>query len=207
MPIRFSLIMICALGLATAHADSSEPDVLVKPCIECHGTAGVAVARGTPHLNGQLAPYLVEAMIQFRRHRRPSSVPEHIPTAYTDGQLATIAQYFSSAKAVRPKPEGIDGQRIEAGAAIHAKRCMECHPDNGRESDKDAPLMAAQDLDYLLAQTEAFRAGKRKFAFLMDEAYRDLAQDELASVAYFFASQDQLAPVTGKKRRKKPAAD
>lgn len=206
MPIRTLLIMLCAFGLVTAHADA-EPDALLKSCIECHGAAGVAIRRGTPHLNGQLAPYLVDAMTQFRRNRRPSSVTEHIPATYTEDQLATIAQYFSNAKAVRPKPEGMDVQRAEAGAAIYTKRCMECHPDNGRESDKDAPLLAAQDLDYLLAQTEAFRIGKRKFAFLMDEAYRDLSQAELASVAYFFASQDQLAPVTGKKRRKKPAAD
>ena len=51
--------------------------------------------------------------------------------------------------------------------------------------------MAAQNLDYLIEQAQAFVTGKRKFVFMMDDAFRGLKATELESVSHFFASQDQ----------------
>jgi cytochrome c553 len=77
---------------------------------------------------------------------------------------------------------------------------MDCHIDNGRGSDKDAPLLAGQELTFLIQQTLAFKSGVRKFPFMMDDAYRGLTADELSATAHFFAAQDANAPPPGKKK-------
>ena len=78
------------------------------------------------------------------------------------------------------------------GEALYKRRCADCHPNNGRESKRDAPLLAAQNLDYLMEQKRAFVSGKRQFVFLMDDAFRGLSLADLDSVAHFFASQEQF---------------
>lgn len=63
--------------------------------------------------------------------------------------------------------------------------------------------MAAQNLEYLTAQSKLFVTGKREFATMMDEGFRGLSEADLEAVAHYFASQDEVAPGGGKKRRKR----
>ena len=79
-------------------------------------------------------------------------------------------------------------------------------PSEQNGTDKDAPLMAAQALDYMQAQTRLFVSGKRKFGFLQDEAYKGLSSDDLDAAAHFFASQEQYGaakPAGGKKKQRR----
>jgi cytochrome c553 len=93
-----------------------------------------------------------------------------------------------------------DPELLAKGERVYANRCADCHLDNGRESDKDAPLMAAQDAAFLVAQSKLFKTGARKFPFMMDDAFRGLTDADLSAVAAFFAAQD---PVIEKRRRKR----
>ncbi|MBI4985824.1 MAG: hypothetical protein HZC24_10925 [Rhodocyclales bacterium] len=171
-----------------------------QPCDACHGANGVAGQAGTPHLNGQLPAFLGEAMRAYADGSRPTSVAQH--KTFPADAVAAMAQFYGAqTNAQRPR-QHTDAARVGRGEKIYGNRCVDCHGDSGRESDKDAPLVAAQDKEFLAAQTLLFKSGVRKFPFLMDDAYRGLADDDLTAVAEYFAAQEQFAPAGKKKRRR-----
>lgn len=197
---KFSMGVFLVMASAAWSADGAQ--VVQQKCASCHGEDGIGLAPGAPHLNGQLDTYLVEIMKKLQNGRLPTAVPNHIPAEFGVPELQAVASLYMASKAVRPKQE-TDPAKVAKGEEIYRARCADCHIDNGRDADKDAPLMAAQNLQYLLAQTDLFVTGKRKFGFLQDDAFKGLNHDELEAAAHFFASQEQLAPkVSGKRKRR-----
>lgn len=187
------------IGSAASHAQATASVGPADSCTECHGANGLGFKPGIPHLNGQPDSLLGNMINAYREDKRPTKVKMHrdIPAA----DVARLAKHYMDQKAQRPK-SATKPELVTRGEGLYLKRCADCHLDNGRDSDKEAPLTAAQDLDYLVAQTLAFKSGERKFPYLMDGAYRDLTDDDLTAIAHFFAAQDQLAPQTGRKRRR-----
>jgi cytochrome c553 len=190
-----------ALLFGTGAAGAQEKTVpeFISTCVDCHGADGIGREPDMPHLNGQPEALLIKMIEAFRSGARPPKVRIHreIPA----DNITPLARYYSQQKAQRPK-SATKAELVAAGEALYLKRCADCHVDNGRDSDKEAPLTAAQNLDYLVAQTLAFKTGARKFPFLMDGAYQDLSDADLTAIANFFAAQDQLAPQTGRKRKR-----
>lgn len=184
-------------GSTISCVQGAENTDITRNCNECHGTDGLGFKPGVPHLNGQ-PEHLLSSMINaFQQGKRPTKVKMHrdIP----DADAAPLAKHYSLQKAQRPK-SATNPDLVARGEAVYLKRCADCHVDNGRDSDKEAPLMAAQDLNYLIEQTLAFKTGLRKFPFLMDGAYKDLTDDDLTAAAHFFAAQEQEIQ---KKRRRR----
>lgn len=191
MSIRTTALMCGALFSGAVFAATPAVDVLTKPCAECHGVAGVSSVAKTPHLNSQLDTYLEEDIAALAKGGRVSAVPNHVPSTWTGPEIAAVAKFYAASKAARPV-QATDPQLVTQGQAIYQKHCAECHPGNGRQSDHDAPLMAGQDLEYIMEQTRLFVSGKRKFAFMMGDAFRGLSPADLDAVAHFFASQNQF---------------
>ena len=188
MTIRTSALILAALSSSVAYAQTVE--TLIKPCAQCHGESGVSVVPKTPHLNGQLSFYLQQEIGGLADKSRKTNVADHVPTTWTGAQIAAVSKFYAASKAVRPA-QPTDAQLVTQGEAVYQKRCADCHPNNGVDSDHDAPLMAGQEVNYLMEQTRAFVSGKRKFVFMMDDAFRGATPAELDSVAHFFASQAQ----------------
>lgn len=194
------LILFPAAILASAVFAS---DVAQQFCARCHGPDGVAVAPPTPHLNGQHAGYLGEAMLKLQRGRMPTGVAEHIPATLAAADLERLAEFYAGSKGVRPRQE-TDPEKVARGEQVYGSRCVNCHLDSGRDFEQEAPLLAAQSLPYLIEQNRLFASGKRKFAPRQDEAYKGLSERELEAVAHFFAAQEQLAAkVAGKKKQRR----
>jgi cytochrome c553 len=200
-PVLLNWLLAAALllGPAAAWAQEQPTTAPISTCIDCHGANGIAIDPATPHLNGQPAALLTNMMDSFRRGARPPKVRIHreIPAA----DVGPLASHYAQQKAQRPK-SATRPELVARGETLYQNRCADCHLDNGRESDKEAPLVAAQDVNYLITQTLAFKAGERKFPFLMDGSYRDLSDEDLTAIAHFFAAQDQVAPLTGRRRRR-----
>ena len=173
-----------------------------EDCADCHGADGLAAKSGIPHLNGQLLGYLEASIANFRNKSRPGVAFGHDPAGIDAARMTDILKRYSATKAVRPPSAAINPSLVARGETVYNNRCADCHPDNGRESERDSPLMAAQNVDYLIKQTALFVDGKRKFAFKMDDAFRGLSADDLTSVAHFFASQNQEPEPVKKKRRR-----
>lgn len=203
--MKFRRILPALLFLASAPLIAADGGALAEQhCARCHGSDGLATGPGLPHLNGQLETYLADAIGKLQKGRLPTTVANHIPAELSSSDLAAIAGHYAGIRAIRPKQE-VDLARLARGEEVYRNRCADCHPDNGREADKDAPLMAAQSLDYMLAQTRLFVSGKRKFGFLQDDAFKGLSSDDLDAAVHFFASQEQYGaakPVSKKKQRR-----
>jgi cytochrome c553 len=203
--IRRARLRTCLLTLsmlissAASHAQTPAGPSAIADCTECHGTEGLGFKPGIPHLNGQPEHLLTSMINAFQQGKRPTKVKMHrdIPP----GDVAPLARHYALQKAERPK-SATQAELVARGATLYQNRCADCHLDNGRDSDKEAPLTAAQDLNYLVAQTLAFKTGERKFPYLMDGAYRDLSDEDLKSIAHFFAAQDQVAPQQGRRRKR-----
>lgn len=193
------LTAMILFGSTAALAQGTQSANPVANCIECHGSDGIGTEPDFPHLNGMPEP-LLEAMIDaFRKSKRPPKVRIHREIPESD--VVPITKHYARQKAVRPKSE-TKPELVARGETLYLKRCADCHLDNGRDSDKEAPLTAAQSLPYLIAQTLAFKTGERKFPYLMDGAYRDLSDEDLTAIAHFFAAQDQVSPQQGRRRRR-----
>lgn len=192
-----------ALALAphlVGHADTL--DSALQICATCHGPNGVSSQPKTPHLNGQLPASFIDAMQTYAKGSRPTAIAEH-KTLAAD-QFDGAAKFYAAQKSFARPKSATDPAMVLKGEKIYLNRCMDCHLDNGRDSDKEAPLIAAQEVEFLVAQTLAFKTGARKFPFLMDDAYRGLSDEELASAAHYFSAQEQMAPpAVGKKKRAK----
>lgn len=191
--------MVLLFGSTASSVQGAETTEIIRNCSECHGTDGLGFKPGVPHINGQQEHLLTNMINAFQQGKRSTKVKDHrdIPVADT----AALAKHYAQQKATRPK-SATKPELVTRGEAIYLKSCADCHVDNGRDSDKEAPLMAAQDLTYLVAQTLAFKAGERKFPFLMDSAYKDLSEEDLTAAAHFFAAQDQVAPQQSRRRRR-----
>lgn len=184
-------------GSAASNVQGAEGADITSNCNECHGTDGLGFKPGVPHLNGQPEHLLASMINAFQQGKRPTKVKMHRDIAVAD--VALLARHYSQQKAQRPR-SATNPELVTRGEALYLKRCADCHVDNGRDSDKEAPLTAAQDLNYLVEQTLAFKTGVRKFPFLMDGAYKDLSDEDLTTVAHFFAAQEQ--EISKKRRRR-----
>lgn len=193
---RYKLSLLATLFAATGAIAKPPAKPPVAPavatiCDECHGANGVSAKTGVPHLNGQLPDYTVESLEKFKAGKRPSTAPQHVDPGLTADAIASLARYYGAQKVQRPAQAAVDPAKVGEAAALYGRRCRKCHLDDGRDSDHDAPLMAGQTLEYLQAQTRDFVTGKRKFPFLMDEAYQGLSGDDLDRLSHYFASQQQ----------------
>ena len=195
---RFLIIFLAAILAPAAFAD----DLAHKLCDRCHGADGVAATPQAPHLNAQHAGYLSEAMRKIQLGRRPTSVVDHVPATLGASEIEHIAEFYATSKATRPRQE-TDAEQVARGEQIYGSRCINCHLDNGRDFEQEAPLLAAQSLPYLIEQSRLFVVGKRKFAPRQDEAFKGLSDRDLDAVAHFFAAQDQVAPKTQGSAKKK----
>ncbi len=194
-------LALSMLLLALPAAAQEVPEKLLKGCAECHGMNGVATKADVPHLDAQKPVYLADSLRAFADGSRSTAVDQH--RKLSGDQIAALSAHYSAQPVARPKGQA-DAALFAAGETVYQNRCADCHFENGRAADKDAPLMAAQNLNYLLAQTLAFRKGTRKFPFMMDDAYRGLNDADLTAVVHFFHGQDpSLPPETGKRRRKR----
>lgn len=197
--MRFTKPLLLSACLISPLACAQDADALLKPCVECHGSNGLAAKPATPHLDGQMATYLLDSLRAYTDGVRKTGVAQH--KNISKDAAKAIAEHYAAQKATREKSP-TDPVLVARGDELYLSRCADCHPDNGREADKDAPLMATQNLDYLIAQSLAFRKGERRFATMMDDAYKGLTEADLIAVAHFFASQDQIAPKAKKRKRK-----
>jgi cytochrome c553 len=138
-------------------------------------------------------------MNAYRDGRRPPKVRIHREIRAVN--VEPIAAYYARQKAQRPR-QAAKPELVTRGETLHWKHCADCHMDNGRDSDKNAPLTAAQNLDYLISQARAFKSGARALPATTDRIFRELNEDDLVAIAHFYAAQDQQAPKEGRRRRR-----
>ncbi len=72
-------------------------EVLASTCFSCHGTDGKS-AGSIPSINGIPADSLRRTLQEFRDGRRPATVMDRHAKAYSDEEIASMADYLSRVK-------------------------------------------------------------------------------------------------------------
>jgi sulfide dehydrogenase cytochrome subunit len=193
-------LLLAWIGMVSA-AHSQTLEATLSGCGLCHGPAGIAQTPDTPHLDKQLRGVIEEAMVAYSESRRITSVPEHRQVRLD--LFSGIADFYGSQTGGKRPPQAVDAIKVAQGEVVYNRRCSKCHDDAGRESDNDAPLLAGQNLEYLIKQVASYRDGSRKQPGMMERASRGLSEEEWIATAHFFASQDSVAPAIEKKKRRR----
>jgi len=164
-------------------------------CAQCHGDNGKSSNSYIPRLDLLTPGQIAQALRQYRAGQRPSGIMREAAAQLTDGEITTLAQKYGSSKA--PRLQGSELLQSDAPAAMLAQRgtgdvpaCTACHGPGRRADAPIAPLLAGQSRDYLAAQLELWRDGKRgggERAKLMRKAAKDLEDTDIDALADWFS--------------------
>ncbi|WFT79883.1 MULTISPECIES: c-type cytochrome [unclassified Methylobacterium] len=98
MPLICALLSGLALvpGPAALAGDAAAGRRKAVACQGCHGLDGVAKLPDAPNLAGQVEPYLVKALGEFRSGVRRNEVMSVAAKTLTDADIADLAAYYSA---------------------------------------------------------------------------------------------------------------
>jgi cytochrome c553 len=182
-------VLIVALALSGAEAADVEAGRRKsEPCVACHGADGNATIPGTPSLAGPPAFFTHWQLIKYRDGRRQD--PQMSPFAQNlgDADMADLAAFYA---AQRPRPRGsaVDPTQVASGRLLAERHhCASCHTAR-LTGQQQVPLLAGQDLAYLLKLLRGFKAGTASdLDGTMTMAARPLTDEEVENLAHYLAS-------------------
>jgi cytochrome c553 len=94
----FATLLLAAAGARAGDAPAAPEKVTT--CAACHGANGTSAQPIYPHLAGQYADYLEQALREYRSGLRKNPVMAAQATALTDAEIRQLAAYF----AAQPSP-------------------------------------------------------------------------------------------------------
>src|SRR5579871_1292831 len=138
---------------------------LFRNCAVCHGpSGGGTLDGGVPRIGGQHMSVLAKELVDYRHDRRWDIRMEHFADNHhlPDPQaIADVASYASQLSVSVQAGVG-DGELLERGAGIYARRCSSCHgPAAGGNAARVIPRIAGQHYGYLLRQIYDAVDGRR----------------------------------------------
>mgnify|MGYP001822217342 FL=1 len=191
------LSMVIALAMLTpAFTAAAEPSarMLAYSCAGCHGTDGSSVGLSNPHLAGMNKEYFIESMQDYKLDRRNPTIMNRLAKAYTDKQIAGMADFFA-AQPLRLLSQEHDASQVELGARYHQRYCEKCHEEGGR-GDSDGGILAGQWALYLRYTMADYKSGARLITRKMRKKLEKMEEMEQAhgdaaveALIHFYASQ------------------
>lgn len=173
-------------------------------CVECHGhdgnandiEDGVANIGKFPRLAGQNVGYIIKQFGEFRSGKRENETMAVMAKTVSPADLADIAAYFSSQKAMLGDSNGDNplGNRLfhEGDAARGILACVGCHNERSAGSVPSAaetPLIVGQHRRYLQKQLMEWRAGVRHNSpgGIMNTMAKTLSDAEIDALADYIS--------------------
>lgn len=179
--------MLCAAAISTSVAQ--EADLPVGLCETCHGPNGASVTPGIPSLAGQNEPYLFESLKELRGERGSSPTMRGILAGRPDDELQRLARHFATRPYYRRVQE-LDPVRVARGREAYLKLCQICHHEEGRSTSyAEYPLLAGQDLGYLLRVMGLILDGQRRVYAIKRDLISLASREQIDDAIHFFASQ------------------
>ena len=158
------------------------------PCAACHGADGNATIPGTPSLAGQPAFFTHWQLIKYRDGRRKDGQMSPFAQNLTDEDMGDLAAFYA-AQAPRPRGSAVDAKRVAAGwPLVDTHHCASCHTP-ALTGQQQVPLLAGQDLTYLLKLLRGFKARTASdLDGTMTMAAQPLTADDVDNLAHYLAS-------------------
>jgi thiosulfate dehydrogenase len=214
-PLSSSMACLLALGASLVIADGARAASGLKTekrpgpaaalvCLGCHGANGEgAQAAKIPRLAGQSADYLDKQLRDYASGARSNEVMQNFAKPLSEADRAAVAVYFASLTAsyAAPNLRATDSQLARGHQLAHqgseperVQACDNCHGPDGSGVPHSAPYLAGQSADYLAAELQSWREGKRKndAGKLMSSVAQRLNDADVSAVSAYFASLGAL---------------
>ncbi|KWR75057.1 c-type cytochrome [Cupriavidus sp. IDO] len=177
---------------AAYDADSGPWPHVTDACVHCHGVKGNSLHQGYPSLAGQPAPYVAAQLHKFASGERANPTMAPLAMTMSETEISHLAEHFARQPAGANRYFMPEAALLGKGKQLVASGgCAACHG-SGLTGHDTFPRLAGQGYDYLLAQFDAFAAGKRSEPSGMMKAIATAASaEDRKAMATYLAS---LAP-------------
>jgi len=192
-PLSLKLaIAISAFAASIANAETPSAEMLSNTCVGCHGASGVSNGPAIPTIAGVSESYFMDAMNEYAKDERVSTIMGRIARGYSEDELKAMAGYFAKQKAVGAKQE-FDAAKVKEGQKLHDKYCEKCHAEGGTSAEDDAGILAGQWKPYLEYSMQDFHAGTRSMPKKMKKKVKKMIEKKgegaEATLNEYYASQ------------------
>lgn len=169
------------------------PELPIALCETCHGAGGASQTPDIPSIAGQNEPYLLESLKELQGDRSSSPVMQGILRDRPVDELRGLARHFASRPYVR-RPQEVDATKAARGREAYERLCQICHHDEGRSTTyAEYPLLAGQDMSYMLRTIRIILDGKRRVDAIKRDMLTLAKRDQIDDAIHYFASQN-VAP-------------
>lgn len=173
-------------------------DAALAGCARCHGMDGLGRSDFVPVIAGQRPSYFVASLHAYATGARASGIMELAATEADSGLWQRLAEYYAEQPAAGNGHSAADSELIARGRRIAERgvprrdipACLGCHGSPDR--NPAYPKLDGQKQAYLENQLHLFAKGRRggtAYAHLMTEFASRLEQEEIESLAAYFASR------------------
>lgn len=88
------------VGAAEEEHSAAQPtrsgEEIAQACIACHGEKGISQSGMYPHLAGQHADYLMQALHDYQSGRRKNPIMGAMAATLSDADIEAVAHYFAA---------------------------------------------------------------------------------------------------------------
>jgi cytochrome c553 len=156
-------------------------------CANCHGDGGNSIKPDVPNLAGQNAYYLLAQLREFSSTQRKSNeFKKRLVNVMSPEEKVGMVVFYAS-QAVTLKPSS-DAALAKRGGELYAKRCAECHEQDGRGT-REYSRIAGQQPVYLTQSLKGYRdgTGPRLDREMVDKV-KPLNDADIAAIVAFVSS-------------------
>ena len=187
MSLLFALLAVLLAASSASAADAEAGRRKAAACAACHGPEGHATIPGTPSLAGQPAFFTHWQLIKYRDGRRKDEQMSPLAQNMSDEDMGDLAAFYA-AQAPKARGSTVDATRAAAGRPlVDSFHCSSCHTPK-LIGQQQVPLLAGQDLTYLLKLLRGFKARTSDLDGTMTMAARPLSAEDVENLAHYLAS-------------------
>lgn len=109
--LLFSLAVLMGLtatGVLAEEGSGKEPartgEEIAQTCVACHGEKGISSTGMYPHLAGQHASYIVQALKDYKSGKRDNQIMQPMAAGLSEGDMEAVAEYYSGMEGLTTAP-------------------------------------------------------------------------------------------------------
>jgi cytochrome c553 len=165
---------------------------LALNCTMCHGAQGMS-GSSAPNLAGQYPEVVIKQLEDYKAGKRGSPIMEALAKNLAERDIADLAAYYAYLPKARTAPTTYEESLpalVRVGAPLrNIAPCISCH--GGVDQKLGAPWIEGMPKDYLVAQLQALRAGRRRNdpQAQMRNVARSMSDAEIEEVSAFYAGK------------------